>query len=220
MNEKNKGITLIALIVTIIVLLVLAGIGISMIVGDNGILTKALLAKNSTAIAEDKENQDFNTSNQLIDKYTTASRGAETSNLISDVTFSVIEKKGYSIKIQISVNSTNSDDARIYYVFKDGEVVNGGTSNIITINSLKLNTEYSIQCAVIDKQGKIKASLSQTVKTENYEMLYTGTSFSNIVSGFNPFRVDSAPGYAAYYQGSSGYVLAALAANRKVWSKY
>ena len=37
----NKGITLIALVITIIILLILAGISIAMITGENGILTKA-----------------------------------------------------------------------------------------------------------------------------------------------------------------------------------
>lgn len=42
-NESNKeyGITLIALVVTIIVLLILAGVSISMLSGDNGILKNA-----------------------------------------------------------------------------------------------------------------------------------------------------------------------------------
>ena len=37
-NEKQKGITIIALVITIIVLLILAGISIAMLTGDNGIL--------------------------------------------------------------------------------------------------------------------------------------------------------------------------------------
>ena len=37
MKRKNSGVTLIALIITIIVLLILAGVTIAMIVGDNGI---------------------------------------------------------------------------------------------------------------------------------------------------------------------------------------
>ena len=43
--EINKGITLIALIITIIVLLILAGISIATLTGDNGILSKAQEAK-------------------------------------------------------------------------------------------------------------------------------------------------------------------------------
>ena len=43
--QKNNGITLIALVVTVIVLIVLAGTSISMLTGQNGILTKAAEAK-------------------------------------------------------------------------------------------------------------------------------------------------------------------------------
>ena len=43
--KNNKGITLIALVITIIVLLILAGITIAMLTGDNGLLTKANDAK-------------------------------------------------------------------------------------------------------------------------------------------------------------------------------
>ena len=45
---SNKGITLIALVITIIVLLILAGISIAMLTGENGILTKASKAKEET----------------------------------------------------------------------------------------------------------------------------------------------------------------------------
>ena len=44
--RKRQGITLIALVITIIVLLILAGITISMITSQDGILNKAILAKN------------------------------------------------------------------------------------------------------------------------------------------------------------------------------
>lgn len=46
--KNNKGITLIALVVTIIVLLILAGVSIAMLTGDNGILTKASEARDSS----------------------------------------------------------------------------------------------------------------------------------------------------------------------------
>ena len=47
-RNTNEGITLIALVVTIIVLLILAGISISMLSGDNGILQRAAEAKEIT----------------------------------------------------------------------------------------------------------------------------------------------------------------------------
>ena len=48
MKEKNRGITLIALVVTVIVILVLAGVSISMLTGENGILKIAAEAKEKT----------------------------------------------------------------------------------------------------------------------------------------------------------------------------
>ncbi len=43
--KSEKGITLIALIITIIVLLILAGVSIAMLTGDNGILTRTKSSK-------------------------------------------------------------------------------------------------------------------------------------------------------------------------------
>lgn len=53
---KNRGITLIALVVTIIVLLILAGISISMLTGQNGILNRASEAKEKTSLSQKQEN--------------------------------------------------------------------------------------------------------------------------------------------------------------------
>jgi len=53
--RKEKGITLIALVITIIVLLILAGVTIATLTGDNGLLTKAGEAKNASEIAEEKD---------------------------------------------------------------------------------------------------------------------------------------------------------------------
>ena len=53
--KKNKGITLIALVVTIIVLLILAGVTIALLTGDNGILTQARETVNKSDISEYQE---------------------------------------------------------------------------------------------------------------------------------------------------------------------
>lgn len=57
--KEKKGITLIALVITIIILLILAGISISMLTGNNGILNKAIEASESTEIASIKERAEF-----------------------------------------------------------------------------------------------------------------------------------------------------------------
>ena len=55
-NEvKDTGITMIALVVTIVVLLILASISIGAVTSENGILRNANDAKEQTEIAEEKE---------------------------------------------------------------------------------------------------------------------------------------------------------------------
>ena len=54
-KKENKGITLIALVITIIVLLILAGVSIAMLTGENGILSQAAKAKEETEKAQANE---------------------------------------------------------------------------------------------------------------------------------------------------------------------
>ena len=58
-TKSSRGITLIALVVSIIVLLILAGISISMLSGDNSILTKAGDAATLTEISRIRRTSKF-----------------------------------------------------------------------------------------------------------------------------------------------------------------
>ena len=53
--KKERGITLIALVITIIVLLILAGVTIASITGENGILSKATQASQKTTQEKERE---------------------------------------------------------------------------------------------------------------------------------------------------------------------
>ena len=55
LRQANTGITLIALIVTIVILLILAGITINLVFSDNGIIKKAQEAANKTQEAVDSK---------------------------------------------------------------------------------------------------------------------------------------------------------------------
>ena len=54
-RKENKGVTLIALAVTIIVMLILAGVTISTLTGNSGITTKAQNAKKMSKVSSEKE---------------------------------------------------------------------------------------------------------------------------------------------------------------------
>ena len=120
-NRKNRGITLIALVITIIVLLILAGITIGAITGDNGIIQNALSAKEQTEIANERE---------IVEKATVQAMGKnKRGNLVRDelqeeldkltgegetIVTTDTEESGYFVKFVAS--------GRIYKVSIDGDV--------------------------------------------------------------------------------------------------
>ena len=66
-KKRQKGITLISLVVTIVVLLILAGITISTVFSDNGIIKKAQEARNKTLEAVAQEHKDINQLNNDLE---------------------------------------------------------------------------------------------------------------------------------------------------------
>ena len=82
-NKKERGITLISLVITIIVLIILAGVSMNLVFGNLGIVTKAKEAKTATEIASIKEK----IQTEIISKQ------AENYGNISDDTLTKILKK-------------------------------------------------------------------------------------------------------------------------------
>ncbi|MFR2533789.1 MAG: type II secretion system protein, partial [Clostridia bacterium] len=69
-KRKQRGITLIALVITIIVLVILAGVAINTLVGENGIITQAQRAKNETAQGQKEELSGLASLEQQLDEAT------------------------------------------------------------------------------------------------------------------------------------------------------
>ena len=85
-RKQENGITLIALVVTIIVLLILAGISIAMLTGQNGILNRAAEAKEKTRVAQEDENQKLKGYEDTIKQYAPGSNGGSTGGGSTDGT--------------------------------------------------------------------------------------------------------------------------------------
>ena len=83
--KRNKGITLIALVVTIVVLLILAGISISMLGGENGIITKAQEAKEENRGGTVEERRDLWKANQKSDESTNSNTAQTLDELLEDL---------------------------------------------------------------------------------------------------------------------------------------
>lgn len=67
MFKKENGITLVALVVTIIVLLILAGVAISLTVGNNGLFTRAQDAAEKYNQSSANEQNEMNTAVNTLD---------------------------------------------------------------------------------------------------------------------------------------------------------
>ena len=83
--RSQKGITLIALVITIIVLLILAGVSIAMLTGQNGILTRADDSKIATVEGQVRDAVAIAVSNYRIDEYDQSNPTVAASNIIPSV---------------------------------------------------------------------------------------------------------------------------------------
>ena len=72
--KNNTGITLIALVITIIVLLILAGVSINMITGDDGLLIKATDASEKTKLEQEEEREKLGEVPNYIDEQVSGSK--------------------------------------------------------------------------------------------------------------------------------------------------
>ena len=106
--RRNKGITLIALVVTIIVLLILAGISIAMLTGQNGILNRAAEAKEKTRVAQEDENEKLQGYEKIINQYAeNLPIGEDTTPYLPNSTFS---KKEGDLATGLVIKDNNDNE--------------------------------------------------------------------------------------------------------------
>ena len=67
-NKSEKGITLIALVVTIVVLLILAGVSLSLVLGENGLINKSKEARDKYAEAAKNEQSELNKVDEWLEE--------------------------------------------------------------------------------------------------------------------------------------------------------
>ena len=70
-NKQERGITLIALVVTIVVLLILAGVSISLVINNNGVISKAKEARDKYAEAQTNDEKQLEETSDWIDEMET-----------------------------------------------------------------------------------------------------------------------------------------------------
>ena len=117
--RNQKGITLIALVITIIVLLILAGVSIAMLTGQNGILTQANNAKTATVKANGEEALKLAVAEILSNKLDPTYTGGE--NVISKANLETLTKKQNS-NLTVSCSDEKGTSTKYFEVTIDGNV--------------------------------------------------------------------------------------------------
>ena len=146
--NKERGITLIALVITIIVLLILAGVAISMLSGENGILNQAANAKDQTGTGSTDEAVKL----AALAAISNASYSVDESVLISELDSQIGAGK-YTITDtedgwEIVVTKTNNHyvvtgkgevKTLAWYYTEDGTQITNGTQKITLGDTIDYN---------------------------------------------------------------------------------
>lgn len=164
--KKESGITLIVMIITIVILLILAGIAIIQL-NNNGLFKNAKTAKEKYSNKSDKEQKILS---DYADKISSISRDNINyiSNDISDFEVEIIENVGNYVKVKPkNINVLNNNKILGYMYWINDEVVEVSNKDEYTYTELSQNTKYTLKITAIDKKGQLKDSKSVECTTLN-----------------------------------------------------
>lgn len=174
-TRNDKAITLIALVITIIILLILAGISIAQLTG-NGLFEKAKLAKEESKNAQEDEDDKIKQYENEISGYVDGNRGYETT----------IKKLEERIAELENANSYSTTEEKVVGTWIDGKpiykiTINLGSSIVVPNNSW-LETNFSGTAHNIDvlldgygTNGNLDAGFNEIITTRTCPVM---TAFS------------------------------------------
>ena len=166
--DRNKGITLIALVITIIVLLILAGVTIATLTGDNGILTRASSSKIETAVGAVKEALKLEQGEKRIEG--------------KQLTPETLLAEG---KVQRTVQQGEDGNYYMYYALKNNAIegMQGlGKGNIVELKDVFL-VDDNLNVKYIATDGKEYGdTINNKILEDETEIRFASKAFSEYVS--------------------------------------
>ena len=174
--EKNRGITLIALVVAIILLLILAGVSINMLTGQNGILENTQTAKITSELSNYKEQVDLYKTQKMIENtnFNENSLTAGKNKLVYNT-----QNDNEIGNIQTIIPNISKEYKEIIEVVKGKMVINTKDKKVIKIaQSLELEANpYTIE------NGELKSSKENLLLMDNEGTLTIPDSVEKIGNG-------------------------------------
>lgn len=170
--KKNQAITLVSLIVTIIVLIILAGVGINLVLGDNGIITIAKKAKENTELAKVEEENELN---ELYTQLETESSGSDNPSYNAITPF--IDYEADNIAEIVTYNGSWTATQDCACIAKIGAVQGLGAAvyvngNIALATSVATSTDvtYTHVGIIYVKKGQIVTT--RNVSGQKYNLIF------------------------------------------------
>ncbi len=169
-SKNNKGITLIALMITIIVLLILVGVSINLVAGSNGILGKAQKAVDINNMAKIKEEIELKIAELEMDYYMTDNNFANVNDYVKAELEKGVEIPSGAVITTDSSGSLNYDGMQIGTLNPDGSVSIDGE-----INGSQIVTKYTVSYNPNGGQGGPGSSRHENGETVTVDFSRTPT---------------------------------------------
>lgn len=135
--KNQKGITLVALVITIVVLLILAGVTISMVMGPNGVLTNSQIAKEKSARGTASDALSTALSSISTTYYANSTNGTP----IGNVTAQNLAAQAPEYTFTVADNAAK--DGKIVTMVKDGYTFKAAVSSQLTVGEFKMTAGAS-----------------------------------------------------------------------------
>ena len=184
--KSEKGITLVSLVVTIIILVILAGISFSVTIGEDGILTKAKQAKQNIMLAGEAEAMQLN---QLYYELETGGEMSEDEESTKkDEIIALLQKQVEELKKQVISLQTENAELK-----KQIEDLNVQISNLQKeIADLKAQiASKDIEIAALKKQVSEKEAKIQELQNQlnnlNSLLAQTNATADKILAGYKAY---------------------------------
>ena len=123
MKNNERGITLVALVVTIIILIILATVSISMVLGQNGLINRARQAREMTINEQTSENGIYGQGEDYINSYLT---GTTSSTISSNPTNPTTTYTAYTLGQEVTVGGEK------FFVIEENDTTSKNTITLIT----------------------------------------------------------------------------------------
>ena len=128
--SEKRGITLISLVITIIALLILAGVSIAMLTSDNGIITNAQKSKISTTFSTYKEEVELYKNSKIVENTNFLENTLEASKISLSYNTKKEEEKG---NIKNIITTINDKDLEKFEIIKGKLLINTKDKNEIKV---------------------------------------------------------------------------------------